>query len=478
MNKPDFERHGYRVIEQLGQNYQNGRFTYKATREDGQTVVIKQFKFVVSKDWSGYKAVEREIEVLQKLDHPGIPRILDAFDSGDGVCLVQEYKNAQPLSTVRVAPKDVKKIAVAVLEILVYLQQQNPPVIHRDLKPENILVDAQGNVYLIDFGLARVGSGEDVAASSVIAGTLGFMPPEQLLNRPLTEASDLYGLGATLICLLTETDSTEVGSLFDSQFRFAFKLPQSDRRLTKWLQKMVQPDLKKRFPNAQAALAAFEPVGNSPIQFSLGDPPIPYASLALWFVICCAGAFLVANAGADTGFGAVVGMIAGVVLGVVLGAGEKIWNRAIASAVIGASGGALVSAGATAGADFGVGAFVGAVGGFVLVSAALVVVLDLMFRALEKPLLNVPPEVVLFENPYPTGTALPNGERAAASSKLNLAVALLLTAAYGCSLGVGFSVGFSQLWLILLGSVPLAGFLYRKLKRDRPVQVNPNELPK
>ena len=435
MNKPDFERHGYQVTEQLGQNYQSGRFTYKATREDGQTVVIKQFKFVVSKDWSGYKAVEREIEVLQKLDHPGIPRILDAFDPGDGVCLVQEYKNAQPLSVVGMALEDVKNIAVAVLEILVYLQQQNPPVVHRDLKPENILVDAQGNVYLIDFGLARVGSGEGVAASSVIAGTLGFMPPEQLLNRPLTTASDLYGLGATLICLLTETDSTEVGSLFDSQFRFRFKLTQSDRRLSKWLQKMVQPDLEKRFPNAQAALAAFEPVLNSPIQFSFGDTHIPYAPLALWFVICCGGAFLIANAVADAVFGAVVGMIGGVVLGIVLGAGEeKIWLRAIASAMIGAIGGAVVSAGATAGV-------MGAVGGFVLVSLALVVVLDLMFRALEKPV------------------------------NFNLAVALLLTAAHGISLGIGLSIGFSQLWLqlMLLGTgLPLASFLiYGQVNRDR-----------
>ena len=444
MNKPDFKHHGYQVIEQLGQNYQNGRFTYKATREDGQTVVIKQFKFVVGKNWSGYKAVEREIEVLQSLDHPGIPRILDAFDSGDGVCLVQEYKNAQPLSVKGMAIEDVKKIAVAVLKILVYLQQQNPPVVHRDLKPENILVDAQGNVYLIDFGLARVGSGE-VAASSVIAGTLGFMPPEQLLNRPLTNASDLYGLGATLICLLTNTSSTEVGFLFNSQFRFSFKLPQSDRRMTKWLQKMVQPDLEKRFPNAQAALAAFELVLSPKFR---GDTQIPYAPLALWLAICCGGAFLVANAGADTVAGAVVGLIGGGVLGVVLGAGEEIWIRAIASAMIGAIGGAVVSAGATVGV-------VGAVGGFALVSAALVVVFDLMFRALEKPLLNVPPEAV----------------PAAASSKLNLAVALLLTAAHGGSLGIGLSVGFSQLWLQLLllsTGVPLASFLvYGRINRDR-----------
>jgi len=64
---------------------------------------------------------------------------------------------------------------------------------HRDIKPENVLVDRQEElkVYLVDFGFAHIGSGE-VAASSVVKGTLGFMPPEQMFNRQLTEASDLY----------------------------------------------------------------------------------------------------------------------------------------------------------------------------------------------------------------------------------------------------------------------------------------------
>jgi putative transposase len=91
------------------------------------------------------------------------------------------------------APDEIKQIATSVLEILVYLQNRIPPIIHRDIKPENILVDEQINVYLVDFGFARIGEGE-VAMSSMVKGTLGFMAPEQLFNRQLTEASDLYGL--------------------------------------------------------------------------------------------------------------------------------------------------------------------------------------------------------------------------------------------------------------------------------------------
>ena len=59
--------------------------------------------------------------------------------------------------------------------------------------------------------------------SSVAAGAPGFMPPEEQFGRTLTEASDLYSLGATLICLLTRTRSVKIGNLMDDNYRFNFK---------------------------------------------------------------------------------------------------------------------------------------------------------------------------------------------------------------------------------------------------------------
>lgn len=275
MNFPDFTAYGYQIQQELGHNRAGGRVTYLATRisshsplpqgdsNSDKTVAIKQFQFATTgANWSAYKAVEREIEVLQQLDLPGIPKYLDSFETPDGFCMVQEYKNAQSLAVPRSFDADeIKQLAIAALEILVYLQTRTPPVIHRDIKPENILVSDRLNLYLVDFGFAQLGGGE-VAMSSMVKGTMGFMPPEQLLNRQLSPASDLYGLGATLICLLTGTKSTAVADLVDEDYRINFKhlAPKVSWRWIQWLEKMVQPNPADRFPNAATALDALKPI--------------------------------------------------------------------------------------------------------------------------------------------------------------------------------------------------------------------------
>jgi len=257
---PDFSAYHYQVEQELGQNRAGGRVTYLATDlRTRQPVVIKQFQFARSDStWLNYDAYDREIQLLKQLDHPGIPRYLDSFQTADGFCMVQEYKPATALSTSRsFSPAEVQQIAVKALEVLVYLQSLTPPIIHRDIKPENILVNEAREVYLVDFGFARIGEGE-VGVSSVVKGTLGFMPPEQLFNRQLTEASDLYGLGMTLICLLTNRKSDQIGDLVDISYRVSFKhlVPKLSPQWVNWLEKMVEPRLKDRFPNAATALAA------------------------------------------------------------------------------------------------------------------------------------------------------------------------------------------------------------------------------
>jgi serine/threonine protein kinase len=176
--------------------------------------------------------------------------------------MVQEYKEAESLAVPRQwTPEEIKQIAISVLDILVYLQNRIPPVFHRDIKPENILVDDQMNVYLVDFGFARIGSVEG-AMSCVAAGMFGFMAPEQLYNRELSNATDLYALGATLICLLTLTKSTEVETLLDDTGRFNFKpkVSKLNQDLINWLEKMVQPQQKDRYASAAEAKEALIPL--------------------------------------------------------------------------------------------------------------------------------------------------------------------------------------------------------------------------
>ncbi|MEM9541953.1 MAG: serine/threonine-protein kinase [Cyanobacteria bacterium P01_E01_bin.42] len=288
MSYPDFTNYGYQIVRELGHNRAGGRVTYLATElNTNRSVVVKQFQFARSTtQWSEYQAHEQEIKVLKNLDHPCIPRYLDSFPTASGFCTIQEYKNADSLAispqftykesqeiirseNAKVSfrkprkwtPQEVKSIAISVLEILKYLHTRIPPVIHRDLKPENILVDDQINVCLVDFGFARIGGGE-VAASSVVKGTLGFMPPEQMFNRQLLPASDLYSLGATLICLLTGTPSLEIGSLMDEMGRIQFRTHKAVTKIHSsfldWLEKMVSPQAKNRYLSAEEALEHLE----------------------------------------------------------------------------------------------------------------------------------------------------------------------------------------------------------------------------
>lgn len=266
LEKVNFTDRGYQIEKPLGQNKEGGRVTYLARYTPTEMpVVIKQFQFAkLETTWLAYEAHEREIEILQGLNHPYIPKYLDSFETEDGFCLVQEYKPAHPLAIAfPIPPQDVRKIAIAILEILVYLQDQKPPIFHRDIKPENILIDPQDatRAYLIDFGFARPDR-EDVAANSIIKGTLGFMPPEQILNRKLTKASDLYSLGVTLVCLLTGTRSQQVGNLFDNNHRLKFKhlLPNVNSRFLRWLDKMVAISPGDRYPDAETALTSLHAI--------------------------------------------------------------------------------------------------------------------------------------------------------------------------------------------------------------------------
>ncbi|MEA5575506.1 serine/threonine-protein kinase [Anabaena sp. UHCC 0451] len=259
---PDFSAVGYQVIQELGRNTEEGRITYLANYINSQQkVVIKEFCFAsTTADWYGVKAYEREIELLQRLAHPRIPCYLDSFEKPGFFYLVQEYKKAPSLGFRRCFhPEEIKEIALSILEILVYLQQQVSPIIHRDIKPENILLDQHLNAYLVDFGLAKI-QNEKEDLSTLVAGTPGFIPPEEQFGHALTEASDLYSLGATLICLLTNTPAGDIGKLINDNYRLNFQklLPHISPSFRAWLKKMVASNRKQRYANAEEALQALK----------------------------------------------------------------------------------------------------------------------------------------------------------------------------------------------------------------------------
>ncbi|AFY93418.1 serine/threonine-protein kinase [Chamaesiphon minutus] len=276
-NLLDLSPQGYQIDRVLGQNIHGGRVTYLAQEIDRDLpVVIKQFQFATTGNtWGDYDAYQREVDILRQLNHPHIPKYLTSWETPTGFCLVQEYKSGITLANSgrEFTLDKVKQIAIEILEVLIYLQQQHPPIIHRDLKPENILIDDR-DVYIIDFGFAR-SNNTDLTASSTIKGTLGFMPPEQLFNRPLTKAADLYSLGVTLVCLLTGMKSTEIDRLIDHNYRLDLPkhLSHLPLKFLAWLMKMTDPNPESRYPDAQTALTALQTLDSS-IESPMSKPKL------------------------------------------------------------------------------------------------------------------------------------------------------------------------------------------------------------
>lgn len=152
---------------------------------------------------------EREARLLASLKHQGLPKVTDYFFiPGEGQYLVMDFIDGQDLGQVvrQVGPLREEQAVGFILEIcgvLEYLHLQKPPVIHRDIKPANIRITPAGQVVLVDFGVAKLGTGEHTMFGAR-AVTPGFSPLEQFGgDRPTDERSDIYSLAATLFALLS-----------------------------------------------------------------------------------------------------------------------------------------------------------------------------------------------------------------------------------------------------------------------------------
>lgn len=308
----------YAIEQQLGQN--GGRQTLLA--RDLQTqelVVIKILTFDADCQWDDVKLFEREAAALQSLSHPAIPRYLDHFQfqtsQTKGFALVQNYIAAKSLTEwVKLGrtfnQKDIQQLAASLLEILIYLHRQHPPVIHRDIKPSNILLgDRTGNsigqVYLVDFGSVQTLAAREGSTITVV-GTYGYMPPEQFGGRAVP-ASDLYGLGAMLIYLVTGTHPAELPQK-DLRIKFKPKIHLTSDFFD-WLEWMTEPDLNRRLTSAEQALKTLKkpcqrngkyPIVQRPAgsQVQLNKEPnsleiiIPLSSQASTIVSCLSALFI------------------------------------------------------------------------------------------------------------------------------------------------------------------------------------------
>jgi hypothetical protein len=222
----------------------------------------------------------READVLRRLHHPNVVGLLDVMDEGDEIVLVMPYLSGGSLAE-RVAQhgpapaEEVERQARRLVGALASAHAQG--IVHRDIKPANILFDERGEPCLADFGVALSRDHtHGLTLTGMVVGTPSFMSPEQARGEPVSPASDVFSLGATLLFAATGETPYGQGDPGLLMVRAAGgRVEKVPRRLPgslRWMLKaMLDPRPAKR-PSA-AALAGGGPGGTLARPFAVRHRP-------------------------------------------------------------------------------------------------------------------------------------------------------------------------------------------------------------
>jgi serine/threonine protein kinase len=181
---------------------------YKARdRETGEIVALKLLKPEIASDQVMMDRFKNELLFARKITHKNVCRVYE-FNRISGIAYTSmEFVEGESLRSVlnRFGGLPVKKALDVAQQICSGLQEAHAQgIVHRDLKPENVMIDAQGNIKIMDFGIARsMEAGTRLTGSMV--GTPAYMAPEQVAGKPVDYRTDVYSLGLILYEIFTGT---------------------------------------------------------------------------------------------------------------------------------------------------------------------------------------------------------------------------------------------------------------------------------
>jgi eukaryotic-like serine/threonine-protein kinase len=215
----------YREIGHLGSGGFGAVFKVEDTKLANRVLAVKKLQPstpLTPKEYqNAIDAFQREAEMLAGLKHRNLPQIYDCFEENNSYYLVMEFiagktleKHIQGLKSLTMPEEQAIQIGIQIATVLDYLHTRKEKIIFRDIKPANIMIVPGGDIYLIDFGIARhfkPGQKKDTTA----LGSPGYAAPEQYGKDQTSPQSDIYSLGALLHQMLTGDDPS------DSPFMFA-----------------------------------------------------------------------------------------------------------------------------------------------------------------------------------------------------------------------------------------------------------------
>lgn len=224
---------GYQLLGELGRGGMG--VVFRARQLSPERIVA--VKMILAGQFASPQEIQRfraEAEAAANISHAGIVPIYEVGHHQGRHYFSMGYIQGKSLADVICegdqAPEQIAALALGVAEAMTHAHAAG--IVHRDLKPSNILIDAEGKPRVTDFGLAkRLNIDSDMTYSGQILGSPGYMAPEQAAgrNEQVSEATDIYGLGAIMYALLTGRPPFEAGNLFDAIDQICSSNPISPR---------------------------------------------------------------------------------------------------------------------------------------------------------------------------------------------------------------------------------------------------------
>jgi eukaryotic-like serine/threonine-protein kinase len=274
-----FEIGPYRVLERLGHGAGSNVY-YCQDRRSRQNVAVKVLTQLKAQDEVALKRFYREARAAARLHHPNIVRVRDVdHDRNDHHFMVMDYVDGASLQDIvqRSGVMEASRAAHYIKQTAEGLQYAHQAgLVHRDVRPGNLLIDRQGNVRILDMGLARFAQEEgDVLTQGEILGQPEYLAPEQGADSHNVDIrADIYALGATCYYLLMgEPPYAEEKTLAKKLLAKTQRSPKPIRELRPEvpeeliavIEKMMAPNRKNRYPTPIAVAEALTPWTEAPI---------------------------------------------------------------------------------------------------------------------------------------------------------------------------------------------------------------------
>src|SRR5436190_7415961 len=244
----------YRIVGLLGRGGMGE--VYRADDlKLGQAVALKFLPKQLTHRADRLARFHQEVRLARQVSHPNVCRVHDIAEAGGQHFLSMEYIDGEDLASLlrrigRLPPDKALELARQLCAGLAAAHERK--VLHRDLKPANVLIDGRGRAHLVDFGLADLAEGRRGAPE--IAGTPGYMAPEQLMGREVTTRTDVYALGLVLYEMFTGKRALTIDGAFlggrppigEPHVRPSTHIPELDPAIERVIMRCLEPDPVRR----------------------------------------------------------------------------------------------------------------------------------------------------------------------------------------------------------------------------------------